>query len=216
MLQLTPEQRDYKERTLAQLLVNQQSLEASLAQEGQPEEARRLQGLLDEVESHISRLQDELAGDVIFHEPVAEELFKQATQALAKGKFFLAKKHITRLEMIEPFYPGLERVKEEAETGRVTRRTRSIAQGTSTAYPGMALIPAPSRAPAPYVAQALAPVAPAEPLVREREQPEEPAGRVAQFFQFHILMSCLVVMLIACAVFGVAGMTILEFLVEGG
>jgi hypothetical protein len=39
---------------------------------------------------------------------------------------------------------------------------------------------------------------------------------MAQIFQFHIVMSCLVVLLIGCAVFGVAGMTILEFLVEGG
>jgi hypothetical protein len=80
----------------------------------------------------------------------------------------------------------------------------------------MALIPAPTRVPAPYPAQPLAPAAPAPSPVREREQPEEPAGRFAQFFQFHILMSCLVVMLIACAVFGVAGMTLLEYLVEGG
>jgi hypothetical protein len=215
MLQLTPEQRDYKERTLAQLVANQQQLEADLAGESQSEEAKRLQDQLDDIEAHISRLQDELAGDVIFHEPIADEIFKQATQALAKGKFYLAKKHITRLEMIEPFYPGLDRVKEEAETGRVTRRTRSIAQGTATAYPGMALIPAPARSlPAVYPAQSPLVAAPAEPPVRER--PEEPKSRMAQIFQFHIVMSCLVVLLISCAVFGVAGMTILEFLVEGG
>src|SRR5262245_3150514 len=135
MLQLTPEQRDYKERTLAQLELNQQQLEAYLAGESRPEEAQQLQNQLDEVEAHINRFQDELTGTVIFYGRIAEEIFKQAPEALAKGKFYLAKKNISRLEMIEPSYPGLQRVKEEAETGRVTRRTRSIAQGTATSYP---------------------------------------------------------------------------------
>jgi hypothetical protein len=76
----------------------------------------------------------------------------------------------------------------------------------------MALIPAPAR-PLPAVYPDQAPLV-AEPPVRER--PEEPKSRMAQIFQFHIVMSCLVVLLISCAVFGVAGMTLLEFLVEGG
>lgn len=214
MLQLTSEQRDYKERTLAQLQLNQQQLEAYLAGESRPEEAQQLQNQLDEVEAHINRLQDELAGNVIFYEPIADEIFKQATQALAKGKFYLAKKHITRLEMIEPFYPGLERVKEEAETGRVTRRTRSIAQGAATSYPGMAIIPAPARPLAPSQPQPLMVAVPAEIPVRARPE-EPPPSRWSQIFQFHIVMSCLVVLLIACAVFGVAGVTVLQFLVEG-
>jgi hypothetical protein len=209
MVPLTLEQRVYKEKTLNQLLANQALLEARLGQETRPEVLDSIQEQLEDIEAHVSRLQDELAGNVVFDEPVAEELFKQAARALAKEKFFLAKKHISRLETIEPFYPGLDRLQQEAESGRVSRRTRSIAQGTATSYPGTASPAALGRSDTNQVRAVSSP----GPYVNDVGN-EEP-GKFARFFQLHIVISCLVVTLILCVVFGIGGVSLLEWLIEG-
>ena len=211
MISLTPEQREYKKATLNQLIINQTMLEDSLENETRPEVVRSIQSQLQDIDAHINRLQDELSGDVIFDEPVADDLFKQAAQALAKNKFFLAKKHIHRLETIEPFYPGIDRMRQEAESGRVSRRTRSIAQGLATRYPGT---PAPPpnvpNQPVPAVAQ------PEAAAPRARNEETEPQGWFSYLFQFHIIISCLLVIVLVCAVFGVTGVSVLGWLVQGG
>ncbi len=209
MISFTPEQREYKERTLHQLRLNQSLLESRLEQETRPEVVSSIEFQLEDIEAHISRLQDELSGDIVFHEPVADDLFQQAVKALAKEKFHLAKKHIQRLETIEPFYPGIERLKQEAESERVSRRTRSIAQGTATSYPGVS----PPVSVRPVAGGAMAPGA-AHPHPSGNE--EARAGWASFFFQFHILISCLAVLLIICAMLGVGGVTILQWLIEGG
>ncbi|HMQ52330.1 MAG TPA: hypothetical protein PKE64_18010 [Anaerolineae bacterium] len=207
MIPLTPEQREYKERTLEQLFIHRAELETLLEQE--PENPRTLQSRLDDIDAHISRLQDELSGNVIMDEPVAQELLVQAAKALSKEKFHLARRYIDKLATIEPFHPALDRLWQELEAGQVSRRTKSIAQGTATAYPGMdtvnPVLPVSSREGVPpdsfgydaYEAEA-----------------EAPQG-IAQFFQFHIVMSCLVVVLLACVMFGTGGVTMLRWLIEG-
>lgn len=210
MISLTPEQREYKERTLHQLRLNQSLLESRLEQETRPEVVSSIELQLEDIEAHINRLQDELSGDIVFHEPVADDLFQQAARALAKEKFHLAKKHIQRLETIEPFYPGIERLKQEAESERVSRRTRSIAQGTATSYPG-ASSPVSVRA----VAGGAISSGAAQPYPSGGDE-EARAGWTSFFFQFHILISCLAVLLIICAMLGVGGVTVLRWLIEGG
>ena len=208
MISLTQEQRDYKEKTLNQLLVNQSLLETRLNQETRPDVVQSIEQQLEDIEAHISRLQDELAGNIVFDEPVADELFKQAARALAKEKFFLAKKHIHRLETIEPFYPGIDRLKQEAESGRVSRRTRSIAQGIAASYPGTT----PPMASVSSGGQPMVVQSPPNNNMNEGSR----GGRFSNLFQFHIVISCLVVILILCVLFGVGGYTILQWLVEGG
>jgi hypothetical protein len=208
MIPLTPEQREYKERTLNQLLVNQSLLESRLTQENRPDVIQSIMEQLQDIEAHLSRLQDELAGDVVFDEPVADDLFKQAAKALASQKFFLAKKHIHRLETIEPFYPGIERLKHEAETERVSRRTRSIAQGQATSYPGRPILP-PKSAPSPSPQ-------PPTPEIYTSHSEEAPRSWWSHLFQLHIILSCLVVLLLICVMFGVGGFTVLEWFIEGG
>ena len=209
MIPLTPEQREYKERTLNQLLANQAHLESRLTQETRPDVIQSIEEQLQDIEAHLSRLQDELSGDVVFDEPVADDLFRQAAKALANQKFFLAKKHIHRLETIEPFYPSIDRLKQEAESQRVSRRTRSIAQGQATSYPGVTASPParPGRIPSP------------QPLASENyttHTEEEPSAWWSHLFQLHIILSCLVVLLLICVMFGVGGFTVLEWLIEGG
>ena len=47
--------------------------------------------------------------------------------------------------------------------------------------------------------------------------PEEGGRRrFAQIFQFNVIASCLVVLLIICVMLGVGGMSLLQWLVEGG
>ena len=211
MISFTPEQREYKEKTLNQLLANQSLLEASLGQERRPEVVRSIEEQLEDIEAHISRLRDELAGNVVFDEPIAEDLFKEAARALAKEKFFLAKKHIHRLETIEPFYPGIDRLKQEAESGRVSRRTRSIAQGLAASYPGTAPPPAAKTGPVEGgVGQSIV----AQNLTTEPET--ERTGWLSSFFQFHIIISCLVVLLLICVMLGIGGITFLQWFIEGG
>ena len=209
MISLTPEQVEYKEKTLNQLLINQSRLEASLAQETRPDVIREIEVQLEDVETHINRLQDELAGNIVFDEPVADELFRQAVKALAKEKFFLAKKYIHKLEIIEPFYPALDRLHQEAETGKVSRRTRSIAQGTATSYPGT---PSPAEL-RPVLGKV--PNQPALPETYTSDGDEEPSRGIGRFFQFHVVVSCLVVLLILCVILSVGGVTLLQWLIEG-
>jgi hypothetical protein len=210
MIQLTPEQRDYKEKTLSQLQANQALLEASLGRETRPEVVKSIEEQLHDIEAHISRLQDELAGNVVFDEPIADELFKQAIKALANEKFYLAKKCIHRLETIEPFHPALDRLRREAESGQVSRRTRSIAAGTATSYPGVVL---PLAVAAPASGSSIpGQAAPVGPKVVVEE--EEPKGWFAHFFQFHIIVSCLVIVLLGCVLLGMFGVTILQWLIE--
>ncbi len=208
MISLTPEQIEYKERTLNQLRLNQAGLETSLNQEARPDVIRSIERQLQDIEAHVSRLQDELSGNVVFDEPVADDLFMQAVKALSKEKFFLAKKYIHKLETIEPFYPGIDRLHHEAEVGKVSRRTRSIAQGTATSYPGTSS-PADVRSP-----KTLPEDMPAVEPSSTSDRQEEP-GRFSQYFQFHIIVSCLVVLLLLCVMFSVGGITVLEWLIEG-
>ncbi len=211
MVSLTPEQIEYKERTLNQLLLNQTRLESVLDQETRPEVIKDVEEQLQDIEDHINRLQDELAGNVVFDEPVGDELFMQAVKALAKEKFYLAKKHIHRLETIEPFYPGLARLNQEAEAGRVSRRTRSIAQGTATSYPNTpTLKPAPRLRPSESTGEQQ----PAAPEIHVADGAEERKGWFAQFFQFHIVISCLVIAIVICLMFGIGGATLLQWLIE--
>jgi hypothetical protein len=207
MIPLTPEQRDYKERTLNQLLLNVPQVEAQLARETQRQVMVTLHEHLEAMEAHIVRLQQELANDVIL-EPAADELCRQAATALTKQKLFMAKRYVNKLEAIEPFYPELGRLKQEAETGQVSRRTRALSQ--SDLFPTLVaaanaplLVAGPSANPAPQ----------APPLTARAEQKE--SGGLRQYFQFHIIASCMVILLLACAMAGVGGMSVLRWLIEG-
>ena len=204
---LTLEQREYKEKTLNHLQTTLPILEAKLAQENRRDVAASFQEQIEEVETHLVRLQKELTANVSL-EPVADELCRQAASALTKQKFYLAKKYLGKLETIEPFYPNLERLKEEADSGQVSRRTRSIAQGNSlpTPEPARALTIVPNVTPPQ-------PAAPAPPVIYPVEE-EERRG-ISRFFEFHIIASCLVILLIVCAMAGVGGMSLLGWLIEG-
>jgi hypothetical protein len=213
MLPLTPELRDYKERTLNQLLDNLPLLEAALARETQRQVMVTLHEQLESVEAHIVRLQRELANDVML-EPVADELCRQAASALTKGKLHMAKRYVNRLEAIEPFYIELSRLKQEVETGQVSRRTRALSQ--SDVLPTVAAASAPLLLTAgtggnPALAGTL--MRPTIPGARRAKEKER--GGIAQYFQFHIIASCLVIILLACAMAGVGGMSVLRWLVEG-
>ncbi len=215
MESLSPEQIEYKQRTLHQLQQNQTALEASLTSGTDPKTVKSTQKKLAEIDAHINRLQDELSGNVVIDEPVADELFRKSAQALARGKFYLARRQITKLETIEPFYPGLFRLKQEVETQQVSRRTRSIAEGKASGYSGLATGPnAVALPPAPGDDAPPALAAPPAPFAAYADEPDEPWYR--GLFQFHVVLSCLVVVLLLCVVFGMAGFSILQWLVEGG
>ena len=209
MVPLSPEQRDYNEITIQQLLADRAQLEADLEKETDQRAVRGIEKKMDAIDAHIGRLRDELRGNVIVDEKVAEDYFKQAVKALAKEKFYLANRYIQRLETIEPFHPALSRLKEEAESKRVSRRTKSIAQGTATSYPGLdtlsALVPA----------NADVPVGAGVPANFYYAAEDESPGGFTQFFQFHYIVSCLVVVLLACVMFGTGGVTVLRWLIEG-
>lgn len=209
MVPLTIEQIAYKEKTLAQLLANLPLLEEQANHETRPEAKASLEKQLDDIAVHIERLQQELAVGLA-GEPVADELCQRIAQALVKGKFYMARKYITKLESIEPFYPNLDRLKAEAEEERAGRRTRSIAEGSALPYGAIMYPPAAATAAAAGAVQA-APPRPVAGLPVEGER-----RRFAQFFQFHIIASCLVVLLIVCVMLGVGGMSLLQWLVEGG
>lgn len=208
MTPLTPDQREYKERTLEQLESNLLLLEAQLQQEDRREVINSLQKQVDDTKTHIDVLQHELAANTMGI-PVADELYQKAATALANKKFFLAKKLIAKLETIEPFYPGIDQLRAEAEDGRASRRTQAIAQrGAPTGQvpqmpglePGAAVVPPPTAG--NYEVY--------QPAIEESEK-----RGVGQFFQFHYILSCLVVMLILCVMLGVGGIMVLQYLVEG-
>lgn len=209
---LTLEQRDYKERTLNQLQANLPILEAKLTQEDRRDVIISLENQLNEMQAHSGRLQAELAQNAA-GESVADDYCLRVARALSNEKFHLANRYITKLEAIEPFYPGLERLKNEAETGRASRRTRSIAQGNAAPY-GAAFF-ASGAASAQPAAVASSPEQSA--LTTERYVPvrERERRSISQFFQFHIVVSCLVVSAIICVMTGMGGMTLLQWLIEG-
>ena len=208
---LTAEQREYNEITIQQLLANRAQLEATLEEETDQRAARSIEKQINAIDAHVSRLHDELTGTVVINERVAEDYFMQSVKALAKEKFYLANRYIQRLETIEPFHPALPRLKEEVESKRVSRRTKSIAQGTATTYPGLTTLSAltPTNGDVPLAA---APGAPAEYYYPAED--DSPGG-FSQFFQFHYIVSCLLVVLLSCVMFGTGGMTVLRWLIEG-
>jgi len=206
MTPLTPDQREYKEKTLAQLQSNLPLLENQLQHESQREVINSLQRQVDDTRTHIDLLQHELAVNAMSI-PVADELYQKAAIALANKKFFLAKKLITKLETIEPFYPGIDQLREEAEGGRASRRTRAIAQrgaptSQATQIPGLDQAAVPPPVTADYEGY--------QPTAEESEK-----RGIGQFFQFHIIISCLLVMLILCVMFGIGGIMLLQYLIEG-
>lgn len=211
MIPLTPEQRDYKERTLNQLMVNLPLLEAKLARETQRQVAVTLHEHLEAIEAHIVRLQQELAHEILL-EPVADDLCRQAASALTKQKLFMAKRYIAKLEAIEPFYPEISRLKQEAETGQVSRRTRALSQSEPLPTAAAANVPLLTAGGAPGPA---APNGPRAALPSGARLRQKETGGWRQYFQFHIVASCLVIMLLACVMAGVGGMNVLRWLIEG-
>jgi hypothetical protein len=123
----------------------------------------------------------------------------------------MANKYIQRLEVIEPFHPALPRLRQEAETGKVSRRTRSIAQGAASTYPGVTL---PSTLGGSVARAEAGQLLLAGPQATEPDPAAEPAGWFARFFQFHIVVSCLVLVLLSCVMLGMFGMTVLQWLIE--
>jgi hypothetical protein len=210
MVPLTPEQIAYKEKTLSQLSTNLPELEARFQQENQPEARASLEKQIDDTQAHLELLQSELAAGIA-REPVADQLCQRIAEALVKEKFYMARKYITKLETIEPFYPKLDRLRTEAEAERPGRRTRSIAEGTALPY-GAALYPPASSPVEGVVGSSLGSstkVAPLLPTVKKER-------RISQFFQFHIVASCLVILLIVCVMLGIGGISVLQWLIEGG
>lgn len=205
MIPLTLEQRDYKERTLSQLQANLPALEAKLAQATQRHEIVSSHDQLKEVEAHIARLQKELSINMMM-EPVADDLCRQVATALTKQKFYMAKRYLTKLETIEPFYPELDRLRQEAETEQVSRRTRSLAQGS--AVPAAAEVSTAASSMIVFDPQA-AGVRPA-PVYRQKER-----RNWRDYLQFHYVASCLVLLVLMCAMASIGGMGILKWLIEG-
>ncbi len=205
MIHLTQDQRAYKEKTLRQLQANLPHLESQLEQESRADVIKSLQKQVDDTRSHLELLQHELAANTA-GEPVADDLYRRAAAALTNKKFFLAKKLLTRLETIEPFYPGVDILLQEAEAGRASRRTQAIAQ--RGVPPGSPSTISGSVAATPPINGEDAPV------LADTDEPERRG--LARFFQFHIILSCLVVLLILCVMAGVGGIMLLEWLVEGG
>jgi hypothetical protein len=201
MTSLTPEQKAYKQKTLEQLLVNLPLLQAQLPQETRREIANSLKNQLEDMHRHIDLLQRELAANTAI-EPAADELFQRAAAALTKNKFYLAKRLINKLETIEPFYPGIDRLRQEAEAGRASRRTQAMAQGGPASRETR-------------LAEPDAAAAPSLPEEHNLGDEEPPKKGLAQFFQFHIIISCLLVLLILCVIASVGGMMLLQWLIEG-
>ena len=112
MTALTPEQRAYKEKTLTQLAKNFSQLEGQIERERRSEVIDDLHEQLEAIQSHLLLLQKELATNET-GEPVADNLYRRIATALTTNKFLLARKLIHKLETIEPFYPGIERLLKE-------------------------------------------------------------------------------------------------------
>lgn len=209
MTSLTPEARAYKEKTVEQLLLNFEVLEQRLGQERRAEVIQSIQERLEEVQGHIAHLQQALATNTA-GEPLADNLYRRIATALTNNKFHLAKKLIHKLETIEPFYPDIDRLRTEAESGRASRRTQSISKGG--ALPEVVLSPEMAEAAAAAAAQTTV----SATAVSDEVLDAAPGKKgLAQLFQFHIIASCLVVSLILCVMFGVGGITALQWLIEG-
>lgn len=207
---MPPELREYKQQTCNQLLTTLPQLEEDFAMETDPRAARQLGKQVEAVRHHIQRLQLELAHDTVL-EPVADELYRLTAQALVKEKFYLAQKRLTELETIEPFYPSLNRLREEVMTGKVSRNTRAIAEGTAAPF-----VLSAAHVPSPLTTGLTSP-----PLVDEEDyfEPEEyyveKSSWWSSLFQFHIVASCLVILFIFCTMAAVGGTALLEYLIEG-
>lgn len=204
MTALTPEQRAYKEKTLTQLAKNFSQLEGQIERERRPEVIEDLHEQLEAIQAHLLLLQKELATNEA-GEPVADNLYRRIATALTTGKFLLARKLIHKLETIEPYYPDIERLKADAEAGRASRRTQSISRGGS-----LPEIIAP-----PDLGETASGSAANRLEVIDVATGDPPQRGIRQLFQFHIVASCLVVSLIACVMFGVGGMSALQWLIEG-
>ncbi len=208
---MTPEIREYKIRTLNQLLATLPQLESHLAVENEPATARQLSKQVEEMQAHAERLRQELVTNSV-HQPVADELCQKAAKAIIKQKLYLAQKCINDLATIEPFYPGLDRLRQDVETGKISRRTRSIAEGNSPPFlltsvtfsPPLALS-ADNGTSSPLPATFYV-----EPAIDEEKR-----SFWANLFQFHILASLFVVMLILCIMVGVGSTAVLQWLIEG-
>ena len=90
-----------------------------------------------------------------------------------------------------------------------SRRTRSIAQGTRRPSGGSV---APLESGSDVTAQPI-PTSNDAAYQTIAEEPEKKG--LAQFFQFHIIISCLLVLLILCIMSGVGGVMLLQWLIEG-
>ena len=205
MTSLTPEQRAYKERTISQLAANFKQLEGQIDREKRAEVIEDLHQQLEDIQTHLALLQQEVSRNEV-GEPVADNLYRRIATTLTNGKFFLAKKLIHKLETIEPFYPGIERLQADVEAGRASRRTQAISKGGD--LPEIVLPPE------VVEAAATAPTGEGLPVVDVVES-LPPKWSIGRLFQFHIVVSCLVVSLIACVMFGVGGMSALQWLIEG-
>ncbi|MDM8518530.1 hypothetical protein QUF64_00680 [Anaerolineales bacterium HSG6] len=207
---MSPDLREYKTQTLNQLLILLPQIEAKLAHEIDSAAIRRLNKQLEAIRAHIDHLRHELSLDAPL-DPVAEVLFQKAAEAIVKEKYFLAQKRLQELETIEPFYPGLNRLKDEISSGKTSRNTKAIAEGTVPAFVLASIKPAYQG-----VASDDSPLStPAADVYLDPDSGEEQTGGWRNIFQFHIMASCLVVVLMFCTMAGVGGTALLEFLIEG-
>lgn len=203
---MNPELRAYKEKTVNQLQTNLSLLQTQLAEENRPDVITSIDRQIDEIQDHIEHLKQELAAGLV-GKPVADELCRKVAYALTKEKMHMARRYLTKLETIEPFYPGLDRLHQELESGRISRRTRAIGEGRSEPY-GAAAFPTLATADSGEAVSGEVLFSPAV----EREK----RGGLSQFFSFHIVLSCAAILLIACVMMGIGGISLLEWLIEGG
>jgi len=205
---MTPDLREYKTQSCNQLLKQLPQLEARLPLERDAANAKRLQKQIEAIYAHVDRLRHELETDTALPESVADELCRKAARALVKQKFFLAQKCLYELETIEPFYPNLNRLKEEATSQKIGRQTRSIAEGTASPFVLPAVMPTLATkghdSPTPL----------ASATGNGAEWVESPPWW-RNIFQFHIMASCAVVMFLFCMMAMVSSSAILQFIFEG-
>lgn len=208
---MTPEVQTYKTQTLNQLLINLPQLESQLASEPDAAEARRLGKRIEATQLHIQRLQQELLTNTVdSSESPAEALCQKAARAIVSGKFYMAQKSIMELETIEPFFPALNRLQQDVVSGKPSRSTRSIADGSSPPFL-MALV---ARSKSSAEATQAAPLE-AVPGLELPVEPAPPPPWWHNFFEFHIIASCLVLLLLFCAIAAISGTAILEYIIEG-
>lgn len=197
---MTPEQIDYREKTLERLQASLRHLEAQLTRESNPEIITNVQRQLADIRTHIDFLHRELESGIP-GEPIADQIAQKVAQALVREKRYMARRYLNKLETIEPFHPLIDRLRHELEAGRPSRRTRSLAEQ-----------PLEKMQPQVYDASA-APAATRGPMAEI--EPDPGPGWMAQLFQPHVLLSCAVVLLILCAMAGVGSFLVVEFLFQG-